>query len=137
MWKKRLRVLIAGALVLTGCWGTAPTPILSYQPGDEKRSCTSLKAEIASNEVEMIRLASEKDSTTGKNVALGVTGALLIVPLFFMDFKGKEAREIAALRHRNRNLRQFAVDKKDCTVPESKVKFEDKEETTKKSEDEK
>ena len=124
--RKSLRISLAVYLVLYGCAGSAPNPVLRYTPGDEKRGCTSLKAEIASNEAEMIRLASEKDSTVAKNVVLGVTGVFLIVPLFFMDLKGKEAGELEALRHRNRTLRQFAADKKDCQVPEPKVKFEEK-----------
>jgi hypothetical protein len=99
-------------------------------PGDEKRTCTSLKAEIASNEAEMIRLVSEKKSTVTKNVLLGAAGVFLIFPWFLMDLKGKSAGELGALRHRNRTLRKFAADKKDCKAPESKVKFEDKLEET-------
>ena len=129
---KRKCACVVTALALAGCAGSAPNAVLSYQPGDEKRSCTSLKAEIASNEAQMINLASEKDATIGKNVALGVAGVFLIVPWFFMDVKGKEAGELAALRHRNRNLRQFAANKEECTVPESKVKFEEKEDEEKK-----
>ncbi len=131
MWRKCACSSMALALALSGCAGSAPNAVLSYQPGDEKRSCTSLRAEIASNEAQMIELASEKDSTVGKNVLLGVTGVFLIVPFFFMDLKGKEAGELTALRHRNRNLRQFAADKSDCTVAKSKVKFEDAEEEKK------
>ncbi len=127
MLQKCIRAAMAIFLTLYGCAGTAPNPILSYQPGDEKRSCTSLKAEIASNEAEMILIAGEEDSTATKNVILGVTGSFLIVPLFFMDLKGREAAELKALRHRNRNLRQFAADKKDCTVPESKGKLKEEE----------
>ena len=128
--QKALRASLAVCLALYGCLGSAPNPVVHYTPGDEKRSCTSLKAEIASNEVQLIRLAREKDSTVTKNVVLGVTGVLLIFPWFFMDLKGKEAGEIEALRHRNRTLRQFAADNGDCAVPESKVKFEEKPEKT-------
>ncbi len=124
--RKSLRISLAVFLAPNSCLGSAPNPVLRYTPGDEKRSCTSLKAEIASNEVELIQLASDKTSTVTTNVVLGVTGFLLIVPWFFMDLKGKEAGEIDALRHRNRNLRQFAAGKEECHVPESKVKFEGK-----------
>lgn len=127
MWRKCACGAMALALAVSGCAGSAPNPVLGYQLGDEKRSCTSLKAKIASNEAQMIHLAGEKDSTYRKNVLLGVTGTFLAVPLIFMDLKGKEAGELAALRHRNRNLRQFAADKSDCTVPAPKVKFEEKE----------
>ena len=111
-------------MALYGCAGSAPNPVLSYQPGDEKRSCQGLRAEIAANEAEAIRLTSERRQKFRQNVALGVAGAFLIVPYFFIDVKGKESAEFNALLHRNRTLRQFAA-AKDCYVPESKVKFEE------------
>ena len=122
--RQALHLTVAFALALYGCAGSVPNPVLSYQPGDENRSCQGLRAEIASNEAETIRLASEKGAKLGYNVALGVAGAFLLVPWFFMDVKGKETGELNALRHRNRILRQFAA-AKDCYVPESKVKFEE------------
>ncbi len=112
------------ALIIVGCGGKSPNPIASYQPGDEKRSCGGLKAEIAMNEVEVGKLVPYEDAT-GKNVALGVAGAFLIVPWFFMDFKEGEAIELQALRRRNQWLREVAADK-DCSVPPSKFLFEPK-----------
>lgn len=123
--KQALHLTVAFALALYGCAGSAPNPVLSYQPGDEKRSCQGLRAEIAVNEAETIRLASERGEKLGRNVVLGVAGALILVPWFFIDVKGKETGELNALRHRSRILRQFAA-AKDCSVPESKVKFEKK-----------
>ena len=71
--RKSLRISLAVFLAPNSCLGSAPNPVLRYTPGDEKRSCTSLKAEIASNEVELIQLASDKTSTVTINVVLGVT----------------------------------------------------------------
>ena len=110
-------------LVLAACGGRSANPIASYQPGDEKRSCDGLRMEVATNEQEIAKLVPYEDAT-GKNVALGVTGFFLIVPLFFMDFKDAEAIEIRALRKRNQWLRGVAS-KKDCSLPPSKYKFED------------
>ncbi len=121
-----LCLVMAVALVLYGCVGSEPNPVLRYQVGDENRSCQSLNAEIASNEVEIIRLVSAKGSTTGYNVATGVAGIFLIVPWFFMDIKGTETSEINALRHRNRTLRQFAGGLENCRVPKPKMKFDEK-----------
>ncbi len=115
-----LLVLAAG---LGGCGGRSANPVASYQPGDEQRSCTGLKTEIASNEQEIIRLLPYDDAT-GKNVALGVTGFFLIVPLFFMDFKDAPELEIRALRQRNQRLREIA-NNNDCSLPASKLKFQD------------
>ena len=80
--------------------------------------------EIANNEQEVAKLLPYEDAT-GKNVALGVTGFFLVVPLFFMDFKDAEEIEIRALRKRNQWLREIASDR-DCSVPPSRYKFQDK-----------
>ena len=112
------------ALFIVGCGGKSANPVLSYQPGDEKRSCEGLKSEIAMNEAEIARLVPYDDAT-GKNVALGVAGAFLIVPWFFMDFKEGEAIELQALRRRNQWLREVAGDK-DCSLPPPTVVFEEK-----------
>ncbi|MDH3909956.1 MAG: hypothetical protein OEU09_01580 [Rhodospirillales bacterium] len=71
-----------------------------------------------SNEDDIAKLMPHEDAT-GKNVALGATGAFLIVPLFFMDFKDAEAIEIKALERRNRWLRELGA-KKECDIPPSK-----------------
>jgi hypothetical protein len=134
----RTKYLLAGllgtALMLSACGGKAPNPIAQYQPGDEKRGCMGLKSEIATNDAEISRMVPSEDAT-GKNVALGVAGAFLIVPWFFMDFKDGEAVEINALRRRNQWLREVASEK-DCSIPPPTVVFEDKPDDGEKSEDE-
>ncbi len=109
---------------LSACGGVAPNPVSQYQPGDEKRSCDGLKSEIARNETEIEKLLPDEDAT-GKNVALGVAGAFLLVPWFFMDFKEGEAVDIRALHRRNTWLREVAADK-GCEVPPPRFKFEEK-----------
>ncbi len=116
-------IFVALALVLAGCGGRSANPVASYQPGDEQRSCTGLQSEIASNEQEIIKLLPYEDAT-GKNVALGVTGFFLIVPLFFMDFKDAEELEVRAYRQRNQRLREIAYNN-GCSLPASKLKFQD------------
>ncbi len=120
----RIAICAALLLVLAACGGRSANPIASYQPGDEKRSCDGLRMEVANNEQEIAKLLPYEDAT-GKNVALGVTGFFLIIPLFFMDFKDAEEIEIRALRKRNQWLREVASNK-DCSLPPSKYKFQDK-----------
>jgi len=118
-------LLIGVALIaLTACGGRNANPVARYQIGDENRSCEGLKVEVAHNEQEIIKLIPYEDAT-GKNVALGVTGAFLIVPLFFMDFKDAEEMEVKALRDRNLWLTELAH-RKDCSLPPPKVKFQEK-----------
>ena len=126
----RPRAILTGAVLIAllgGCGGKAPNPVVSYQPGDERRSCEGLKSEIATNEAEIATLVPYEDAT-GKNIALGVTGIFLIVPLFFMDFKEGEAIEVQALRRRNQWLREVAANK-DCELPTPTVVFEEEPES--------
>ena len=111
-------------LLVIGCGGRSANPIARYQIGDERRGCEGLKVEIAYSESEILKLLPDEDAT-GKNVALGVTGAFFIVPLFFMDFKDAEATEIKAYRERNLWLHELASSK-NCTLPAPRVKFEEK-----------
>ena len=115
---------LAGLILVSACGGKAPNPVAQYQPGDENRSCEGLKVEISNNEAEIARLIPYEDAT-GKNVALGVAGAFLIVPWFFMDFKEGEAMELQALRRRNQWLREVASNK-DCDIPRSQLVFDEK-----------
>jgi len=48
---------------------------------------------------EIARLLPKSDKT-GKNIALGATGIIFIIPLFFMDLKQGEKKEIEAYRQR-------------------------------------
>ena len=50
-------------------------------------------------------------SNTGSNTALGVAGAFLIVPLFFMDFSEADEIEVSALIERYNHLLITAQDK--------------------------
>ncbi len=116
--------LVLALALISSCGGRTPNPVVSYQPGDDQRSCEGLKMEIANNEREIVTLLPYEDAS-GKNVALGVTGVFFIVPFFFMDFKDAEELEIKALRRRNQWLREVAHNN-NCTLPPPKLKFEEK-----------
>lgn len=66
----------------------------------------------------MQRLLPKTDKT-GQNVALGVAGAFLLVPWFFMDFKEAEQTEYEAYRQRYNNLAMIAMDK-NCGIKTEK-----------------
>lgn len=104
-------VAISSILTLSACAGRAPNPIQSYRPGDEHRSCAGLKQEISYIESEISRLLP-KTNKTGKNVGLGVAGAFLVVPWFFMDFSEAEQVEVDAYRRRYNWLAELSSDKK-------------------------
>lgn len=100
--------------LLTACGGRTPNPVMISQYGDDRKSCRALEFEMTSIQGEIQRLLPDRDKT-GKNVALGVAGWFLLVPLFFMDFKNAEATEYEAFRQRYNHLASIAIDKR-CGV---------------------
>ncbi len=96
-------LLCCASVVISGCAGRASNPIMACQPGDNKKSCSSISSEMIEIEGE-INKRLPKEKRTGQNVALGVAGAFLIVPWFFMNFSEAEKIEINAYRTRYNHL---------------------------------
>lgn len=111
---KKLRSAVALVLVslflLTGCAGRAANPIMVHQFGDDKKSCRAIELELSQIQQEIARLLPDTEKT-GTNVALGVTGVFLLIPLFFMDFTESEKIEVNAFRQRYNHLVIVATDK--------------------------
>jgi hypothetical protein len=109
--KKIVSILcVLSVLTVTSCGGRQGNPVMPMQYGDDRKSCKALESEIAFIESEIQRLFPKTDKTA-QNVALGVTGYFLIVPLFFMDFKNGELKEYEAYRQRYNHLSIIAIDK--------------------------
>jgi len=104
-------ILVLTTLSLIGCAGRTPAPIHISRPGDHDLSCRSIEAELAEIDGNIKRLIPESQKT-GTNVGLGVAGAFLIVPWFFMDFSDAERVEIEAYRARYNLLTRLYNDKK-------------------------
>lgn len=115
--QKSVCVLLAIQFLIIGCGGHAPNPVDRYMPGDERRSCASLYAEIQSVENEIEQKEAAKRSRDTWNVLEFIGGILIIVPFFFMDSKGSHEAEIAALEARQKQLKIFFADK-GCSVSE-------------------
>lgn len=103
----KLIAVLTTIFFLSACAGRTPNPVLISQYGDEQKSCKELGLEMKDIQGEIQRLLPKKDKT-GKNVALGVAGAFLLVPWFFMDFKNAEAQEYEAYRQRYNHLSRIA-----------------------------
>jgi UTP-glucose-1-phosphate uridylyltransferase len=110
---------------LTGCAGRSPNPVPQYQPQDDQMSCAAIKQEINDNQTKITNLIP-KENKTGKNVALGVAGAFLLVPWFFMDFSDAEQQEVQAYQLRNSHLRTLYEHKKCTDELPPEIKFEEK-----------
>lgn len=90
---------------LAGCAGRQANPVSAIQSGDERLTCEQITTTLKLNTSEIKGLMGESSSTTGKNVAAGVVGAVLFFPvLFFMDTKNAAGDEARALVRRNEVL---------------------------------
>jgi hypothetical protein len=106
--------VLAATIVLAGCGGRAANTVMIAQYGDAKKSCAALELEMSQMQ-ESIQKLMPKTDKTGKNVALGVTGAIFLVPLFFMDLSQAEQMEVDAFRQRYNHLAVIATDK-ECDI---------------------
>lgn len=120
--KSSLKIALVGLVITThliGCAGRAANPVMIQQYGDDKKSCQALEREMIFIQGEIQRLIPQTKKT-GKNVALGVTGFFLIVPLFFMDLSKAEQIEVDAYRRRYNHLLIIAGDKQ-CGIEEQPI----------------
>ena len=107
-------LLLIISVLFGGCAGREAYPVQSFMPGDDKKSCMILKAEMAQIEND-IRKKLPKSDKTGGNVLLGAAGCFLIVPWFFMDLKGADKIEMEAFQRRYNALSLLATDK-GCSI---------------------
>ena len=122
----RMLSLFCLVLLVIACAGKTPHPIDVYQPDDSSLSCSQIWQEISQNQAEVGRLYPQTNKT-GKNVALGVTGAFFIVPLFFMDFSDAERVEIEAYQRRDMHLHNLGQNKGCKKLPaKMRLKFSKK-----------
>lgn len=129
--KKAISLLLATSLTLSACGGRAANPIMTAQYGDQRKSCAALETEMVGIQQEIARLVPDTDKT-GKNVALGVAGAFVLIPWFFMDFGHAEQEEVNAYRQRYNNLASIAADKR-CDIdtrPIPPIRHKDSEDKT-------
>lgn len=103
--RKTVCLMLLVFALIGGCAGREANPVDRFIPGDENRSCNSLKAELASNENEII-IKLKKDASKFWTNTLW----FFITPLA-MDTKGAEKTEAHALQQRNRALRIIIAEK--------------------------
>ena len=109
---RKWKSLILLFLLLPGCAGRTPNPVAMYQPGDNTLSCEGLRIQMGYCQEQIATLLPKSDKT-GQNVFLGIAGAFLLFPWFFMDFSDADRVEVEAWRARNNYLTSLFVDK-DC-----------------------
>ncbi len=108
--RKSVIILLLPGLMLGGCGGRQANPIPTHRPGDTNRGCESLNVEMTQLHADMERILPKTDKT-GTNLLCGAAGVFLIVPWFFMDFKGADKIEFDAMRNRHNYLLSLYADK--------------------------
>jgi hypothetical protein len=119
---KPVLALIVGVLFIAqGCAGRSAHPVTVAQSGDAKKTCQALRKEtqqILRKIHKMVPYIKKKDKKTVLKV---VTGALIIIPWFFVDFTDSEKIEANALRKRYNYLADLA-DRHNCRFKAPKLK---------------
>lgn len=108
-------IVLSFSLILAGCGGRAPNPILVRQPGDQKLSCSAIEWQLDHMYRVMAQLAPHTDKTM-QNMALGVAGYFFIFPVFLMDLRNAEATEYKSYQKRFRHLDRLRS-AKGCNQP--------------------
>lgn len=117
MRKTILPVSVSCAL-LTACVHTTPNPVQVSQYGDDTMSCRTIENQMQDMQTQRMASDSAGDGQVAKNVGLGVAGAFLLVPLFFMDTSDAHSVEAKAAQARYKRLQALYEDR-GCVPPGS------------------
>lgn len=112
---KRLVVTLCVAGVLSGCANTTANPVQLAQIGDETKSCRAILNEMQEMRNSSLEAEGDRNKQVASNVALGVAGAFLIVPWFFMDTGNAASVEQKAAQARYKRLQAMAEERQ-CQV---------------------
>lgn len=109
--RKKMCLLLSVLIFSIGCAGREANPLATYLPGDERRSCMALKAEVAQLQADMARMLPKTDKGLTNALWAGVGVFTLGVGFIFMDFKDAERIEFDAMRQRHNRLLIYAAEK--------------------------
>ena len=119
---KPVLALIVGVLFIAqGCAGRSAHPVTVAQSGDAKKTCQALRKEtkqILRKVHKMVPYIKKKDR---KNLLKMATGALIILPWFFLDLNKSEKVEANALRERYNHLSTL-LDERNCRFKAPRLK---------------
>jgi hypothetical protein len=113
---------------IQGCAGRAARPVKVTQSGDVEKTCKNLQAEVKKYRRNIQKRIPSIKAADKKRTILMISGALLIVPWFFLDFSDADKIEANAVRARHNYLADRA-EKLKCRFKVSYLKafyFHDK-----------
>jgi hypothetical protein len=114
---KTITAILIASIISAGCAHTTANPVMLAQPGDDTKSCDGLANEMQQMVDAQAQAESDRNKQVGANVALGVAGAFLIVPWFFMDTGNAATVEERAAKARYQRLNQIQIDRKCPATP--------------------
>ena len=92
-------------LVVAGCGGRTAYPVQMIQPGDNTKSCDTLKAEISMLRIQLQQKQGATEGAERENDTEIAVGLLLFWPaLFFTDLDHADRQELEALRARYNHI---------------------------------
>jgi hypothetical protein len=118
--KKTLAILLSVSIFSAGCAHRTPNPVQVSQLGDDTKSCRSLLNEMEETKAQIGIADGDGNMQIGKNVLLGVAGAFLIVPWFFMDLGNAATVEQRAAQSRGKRLAAIYEDR-NCAKTEKEL----------------
>lgn len=104
MVRNKLVVSLLVSSLLTACAGREAHIVLATQSGDDALDCQQLLEAMVFNTKELDGLIKERNGDIAGNAAATITGAFLLIPLFFLDTKNAAAKEARGLVRRNQVL---------------------------------
>jgi len=99
-------------IFIQGCAGRAARPVKVTQSGDVEKTCKALQAELKKYRRNIQKRIPAVKAADKKRTLLMVSGALLIVPWFFVDFSDADKVEANAIRARHNYLADRAKKRK-------------------------
>lgn len=124
VFNKIIPIILMMSVALYGCARSTPNPVPLAQVGDEAKSCDAIANEMQQMQNQALVAAGDRNNQVGSNVALGITGVLFILPLFFMDLGNAATVEEKAAQARYQRLQQMQVDRKCPAIPPAKESTE-------------
>jgi hypothetical protein len=132
MMKKQFRpvlvVIFVALFFIQGCAGRAARPVKVTQSGDVTKTCKVLRAEMRKYRRNIQKRIPSIKAADKKRTILMLSGALLIVPWFFLNLSDADKIEANAIRARHNYLADRAIKLK-CRFKVSHLKafyFHDK-----------
>lgn len=117
MFNRSIAAVLICSVFAYGCASTTANPVQLAQLGDDAKTCDAITNEMQQMIQAKAVAEADRNKQIASNVALGVAGAFLLVPWFFMDTSNAATVEERAAQARYQRLNQMQIDRKCPAVP--------------------